>query len=99
MKKIILLFVFAAFSYTITAQVKPTEKKRTSADVSYTSLKPADGQGAVFNSQEELDAKIESKKSNMVELIKANESDPIKVKMYREELWRFENAVVRLPGK
>jgi len=63
----------------------------------YTPLKPADGKGAVFNTQAELNSKIQSKKDNMIAMINANINDPVKVKYYREELWRFENAIVQTP--
>ena len=64
----------------------------------YTSLKPADGKPVVFNSQEELNAKIESKKNNVITLIKDNASDTGQVRLLREQLWRFENAVVKKAG-
>jgi hypothetical protein len=69
------------------------EKKVDNNDI-YTGLKPADGLPAVFNSREQLETKVKDKKDNILALIKENAKDPVKVKAYREELWRLENAMV-----
>lgn len=65
----------------------------------YTSIKPADGQGVVFNTQEELDQKRDFKKNNIIDQIKENSSDTSRVRFLRMELWRFENAVVKPVNK
>lgn len=96
MKKIsLLILVFISTTFVSVAQDGKTTTKKNVEESIYTSLKPADGQGAVFNSKEEMQAKIQDKKDKMIGLIKENANDPVKVKQYREELWRFENAVVK----
>ena len=91
-----ILFAFATFSQTDSDGIV---RGKSIQNETYTALKPVDSKPAVFNSQDELNSKMQSKKENMIALIKANESDPIKVKYYREELWRFENAIVQPPKK
>lgn len=99
MKKSLLLAIsLFAFSTITLAQVKSTDNKVIKENI-YTSLKPADGQPAVFSSQEELNGKLQDKKDKTILLIKENEKDPVQVKMYREQLWRFENAIVQEPKK
>jgi len=99
MNKINLLFfaLIASFSVATAQNNSPGGKKTGNGDI-YTSLKPADGQGAVFNTKEELDAKVQDKKDKMILMIRENANDTAKVRQLRYELWRFENAVVS-PGK
>lgn len=98
MKKSVFLILCCLLisNFIFSQAVTPANKKILTENI-YTSLKPIDGQGAVFNTKEELDAKVQDKKDKMLALIKENANDPIKVKTYREELWRFENAVVQAP--
>lgn len=92
---ILLLICLFGFKFSFIAQEKASSK--TKNEVMITSLKPLDERGAVFSSQEELDAKVADKKNGIILLIKENTNDLEKVKMYREELWRFENATVQPP--
>jgi hypothetical protein len=75
---------------------KPAENPVT--DI-YTSVKPADGNPAVFSSKEELESKIQYKKDNILGMIRQNASDTAKVRYLRQELWRFENAIVKKPNE
>jgi len=94
MNKINLLFLALIASVSVaTAQNNSPGGKTGNGDI-YTSLKPADGQGAVFNTKEELDAKVQDKKDKMILMIRENANDTAMVRQLRYELWRFENAVV-----
>jgi len=99
MKKIFLVMMAFFLVNTISVQTGNSKSKKTAGENIYTALMPKDAQPAVFNSKVELDAKIADKKNGIINLIKANENDAEKVKYYREELWRFENAIVKEPGK
>lgn len=60
-----------------------------------TSIKPADGQPAVFSNQVDLENKVDSKIEEIKKMILENRNDAVKVNHLREELWRFENAIVK----
>ena len=90
---IILFLLATGFSF---AQNKSEQINKNSKTVNiYTSLKPLDGLGYVFSSEEDLKSRVPNKKSGIISQIVKNEKDSLKVKMLREELWRFENAVVK----
>ncbi len=95
MKKNIFLFIACVSFATIAVAQDRTIK---TSETIYTSLKPADGNPAVFSSQEELNAKVEMKKNNVKALIKENSADTAQVRLLREQLWRFENAIVKKPN-
>jgi len=99
MKVKIVLFVLFALTSRMLAQEKTAENKIAVPENIYTSLRPADAQPAVFSSQEQLNTCIQDKKNKTIALIRENEKDPVKVKVYREQLWRFENAVVKSSAK
>lgn len=61
----------------------------------YVSIKPVDESPAVFASQEELDEKKNDKIEKIKTLINENQNDSVELQRLREELWRFENAIVR----
>lgn len=92
-KSLLSLLFMSAFSFA-NAQDGKASKSKVVESI-YTSIKPADGQGVVFNTQEELDQKRDFKKNNIIDQIKQNSSDTAKVRLLRMELWRFENAVVK----
>jgi hypothetical protein len=94
-KNIFFLFIFFALTSQIVAQEKSNAVSKPNNPNLYTSLKPNDVQPAVFSSQAELNAKIQDKKDKIQALIAANVNDSVKLKYYREELWRFENAIVK----
>ncbi len=94
-KSILILFAILSFTSLTFAQ----ENKKPQQEVIYTPLKPADGTPAVFTTQEELNAKVPVKKTNLLNLIKENSTDTAQVRMLREQLWRFENAIVKAPKK
>jgi hypothetical protein len=96
-KNLLLLFSCIAISTITFAQQNTASGKKMEVENIYTALKPLDGQGAVFNTKEELDAKVQDKKDKTIALIKENANDPVKVKTYREQLWRFENAIIQAP--
>ena len=93
-KKLILFFASLSMATAIVGQDKSINSNKTIIGNIYTSLKPLDEQPAVFSSQADLDAKIQDKKNKTVQLISDNKNDPDLVKKYREQLWRFENAIV-----
>jgi len=99
MKKNLILFVFLLLVAVSEAQERSDKSKQVVNENIYTSIQPADLQPAVFSSQKELDEKIQDKKNKTIALIKANQNDTLKVRVYREQLWRFENAIVSEPGK
>lgn len=59
-----------------------------------TSLKPADGFGAQFTTQADLDQTVPLKIAKIKEMIASGQYGEDRIKVLREELWRFENAVV-----
>lgn len=65
----------------------------------FTPLKPADASPAVFSSKQEMDTKLTDKKNSTLDLIRQNKDNPETVKQLREQLWRFENAIVIEPKK
>ncbi len=95
MKKSFLLFsAFMTFSLLGLSQNNTNVSVKKSTETIYTSLKPSDASPATFSSQEELDMKVKAKKSAIQDQITLNKENPKTVKHLREELWRFENAVV-----
>jgi len=60
-----------------------------------TAIKPVDGNPVVFSNQVELESNVGFKIENVKQLILENQNDAIKVRQLREELWRFENAIVQ----
>jgi len=97
MNKNILLFACLSLASISFAQDKTVNGKKAVSENIYTSLKPADGTPAVFSSKEDLDSKVQNKKNNLLILIKENSGDTAQVRILREQLWRFENAIVRTP--
>jgi len=89
MKKMILTLALGLTSMVVVAQ--------SSSEI--TSLKPLDESPAVFSSQAEMDEKKSEKIAKMKVMIRENEGDEEKIKQLREELWRFENAIVVEPKK
>lgn len=85
--------VLPSFSFAQNKSVKINNKSKT--ENIFTSLKPLDGLGYVFSSQEDLNNSVPGKKNYVISQIVKNEKDSLKVIMLREELWRFENAVVK----
>lgn len=98
MKKNLTSLIFAALTSISLAQNKSEKSSKTNENI-YTSLRPSDLQPAVFSSQNELNEKIEDKKNKTLLLIKENKDDTLKLRIYREQLWRFENAIVLEPRK
>lgn len=60
-----------------------------------TSIPPTDMSPVVFTTQEELELKLNDKILNVKALIIENKDNPERLRYYREELWRFENAIVK----
>ena len=60
-----------------------------------TSIKPVDGQPAVFSNQVDLENKVGLKIEEIKKMILENRNDTVKVNHLRQELWRFENAIVK----
>jgi hypothetical protein len=98
MNKILLLFSALLFAGLAQGQKQVQAIKKESNGSIYSPLKPADNRPAVFSTKEELDAKVSDKKQGIMALIYENRADDAKVRYYREELWRFENAIVESPA-
>lgn len=92
MKKTLLvsMFAFGAFISDSIGQSALTPITIETA----TSIKPIDGKAAIFESNEDFiriqNEKILELKGMIVKL----QNEPSKVQFYREELWRYENAVI-----
>ena len=94
MKKIIVMGVLlVSFCTSQNAFAQKTENKQTNETI-LQSIRPADESPAVFASQAELDEKQGFKIDNIKKQIMENRDNPLKVAMYRKELWRMENAIV-----
>jgi len=95
MKKIALIAI-ACFMLAVkmTAQEKQVLNARQANENIYTGIKPPDGRAYIYGSKEEMEKSISGKKSNVLEQIKKNQSDPERVKLLRMELWRIENGTV-----
>lgn len=95
MKKSFLLFsALMTFSLLGMSQNNANGSVKKNTETIYTSLKPSDASPATFSSKALLDAKVPSKKQAILDQIKQNKSNPTMVKKLREDLWRFENAIV-----
>jgi hypothetical protein len=91
---ILLALVFMSLvGFSQNAAGKPSTKATQTEDI-YSPLKPADASPAVFSSKEEMQSKLQDKKYNTIELIRQNKDNPEQVKQLREQLWRFEHAIV-----
>ena len=99
MKKVNTICLICIFlSLGAFSQTPATGKTSTkTTEEIYTPLKPKDGSPAVFSSKSDLEAKKQSKIDATLELIKKNKDKPELVLQYREQLWRFENAIVVEP--
>lgn len=99
MKKELLFAIFgfviisSSVSFSQTTPVYPPVRKETTETTEVTSLKPANASPATFSTKEELDKTVPMKIAKIKEMIKAEKNDE-RIKVLREDLWRFENAVV-----
>ena len=57
-------------------------------------LKPADEQPYTFSSQKELESSVPKKINALKDQILSGKLTEVQVKESREQIWRFENAVV-----
>lgn len=98
MKKTTIILSILAMSSGIYAQTETTSNSNsvelTEGNL-FQSIKPVDGQPVVFPTQEELDAKIDDKIEKIKQQLTENKDNPEKVLYLKEELWRFENAIVK----
>lgn len=94
-KEVILFSAFMALSLSgfSQSQSNTTVQKENSKSM-YTPLKPSDASPATFSSQEELNTKVPAKKSAIKDQITLNKDNPEMVKQLRQDLWRFEHAIV-----
>lgn len=90
MKKMLLTLVLGLSTMAVMAQ---------SGNSEITALKPADASPATFSTHAELDAKVPEKIEKLKKMIRENEGNEEKLQYLREELWRFENAIVVEPKK
>lgn len=90
MKKVLLLAVGVIFSAALNAQSSSAvlTKEMIHSD------RPADAIPKSFKSKEELDLTVPQKVDELKQLILDNQTNKDKVFFYREEIWRYENAVV-----
>ena len=63
----------------------------------FTPLKLLDPSPAVFTSKQELELKKPLKINGVKDEIRLNKNNPEMVKQLRQQLWRFENAIVIEP--
>lgn len=71
-----------------------TEMEQSNSDL-FKSIKPKDGQPVVFANQVELEEKVDYKIDQMKQQLVENRNNPEKVIYLKQELWRFENAIVK----
>lgn len=99
MKKVLLFAIFgfvinsSSVSFSQTTPVYPPVRNEAVQSTEVTSLKPIDASPATFSSQEELDKIVPVKIAKIKEMIKAEKNNE-RIQLLREDLWRFENAVV-----
>jgi hypothetical protein len=93
MKKILL--ALALFSGGIAMnQAYGQESVKTEQNPLLTSIKPADGKPATFSSQTDLENTVPAKIAAIKEEILKTPNDTVRVNHLRQQLWRFENAIV-----
>lgn len=93
MKKILLAFTLLAGGIGLN-QAYAQETVQTEENVLLTPIKPADGKPATFATQTELENTVPAKIAAIKEEILKNPNDTVRVNHLREQLWRFENAIV-----
>lgn len=93
MKKILLTVALLSGGALIN-QSYAQETETTIQNPLLTSLKPADGKPATFSSQTELENTVPAKIAAINEEILKTPNDTVRVNYLRQQLWRFENAVV-----
>ena len=93
---LVTLLVCLLFSEATIAQTKMTSAPAAIQDskVETSSLKPENGIPASFATQKELDATVPVKIAKLQEMILSGQYDDVRIQYLREEIWRFENAVV-----
>jgi uncharacterized GH25 family protein len=98
MKRSLLLtavtLIISLFSFSQEKSVYPPKPVVKSESTVVGSLKPADAAPATFGSKEELEKAVPMKIAKIKETINSGKLDDVQLQKYREELWRFENAVV-----
>jgi hypothetical protein len=99
MKKTHLLTVALLFLSLLSFSQNKTPVRTNSStqEEILTPLKPLDASPAVFSSAQELEAKKQGKINATRDLIRKNKNNAKLVVQYREQLWRFENAIVVEP--
>jgi hypothetical protein len=95
MKRVILCVAIFCGSVGVN-NIYAQEKTELQQENILTSIKPADEQPVVFANKMELDQKVDFKIENTKRAILENRNDAVKVRQLREELWRFENAIVHV---
>ncbi len=99
----IVMLASSLFSQTESNQVVDPKIERTSFELTdeqlFTPQKPANGRPAIFASQADLEAKQAIKIEGIKQKLIANRNDPQMVNTLKEQLWRFENAVVASENK
>jgi transcription antitermination factor NusA-like protein len=91
MKKLLLLILLCGAT-TITSYAQSAATRVTVEMV--TSLPPEDGTPMVYGSQGEMNRKVKEKIQECKQLVVKHQDDPTKASFYREELWRYENAII-----
>lgn len=93
-----ILFVFCFIGLGISqsdVSAKPANVKVE--ETKSESVKPADGIPAKFSSKEELESAVPLKTAKIKEMIQSGQYSGDRLRVLREELWRFENAIVVKP--
>ncbi len=91
-----ILFLSLVGSSAFAQETKPTSSisNQQNQNKEITSLKPIDGYTAVFTTQADLDQTVPLKIAKIKEMIASGQYGEDRIKVLREELWRFENAIV-----
>ena len=88
------LFALLLSSNACAQEAKPSTSLSKQPNQEITSLKPIDGYAAVFTTQVDLDQTVPMKIAKIKEMIASGQYGEDRIKVLREELWRFENAIV-----
>jgi hypothetical protein len=92
-RKYLLVTLLGMVNFLLTAQNDKQSAKEEPQKI--TSICPIDKTPAVFSTREELEAKVQGKKDRLILAIGQHAGDSIKVRQLKEQLWRFENGIVK----
>lgn len=91
---VIMLSTSEIFAQMTVAPVTKTSTNNESVAYETTALKPVDGQPYTFPSKEVLENSVPEKINGLHDQILSGKNTEAQIKELREQIWRFENAVV-----